>query len=186
MGQTAPPLLLHPDYKPMTAKERLNHYLNEAYLSPEHYVASLGAAAGDQLHKSPPEWGQGARGYSKRAASEFGVLTIETTVREGLAAGMGLESRYIRCDCQGFLPRTGHAIKMSFLTYDNQGRRRIDLPVMAGSYAGGMLAQYWYPGRFNPLSDGVRMGTQQFGVHIGANVMREFMPEMKRAFHLKP
>ena len=32
--------------------------------------------------------------------------------------------------------------------------------------------------------DGVREGTQQFGIHVGANVFREFAPELKRTFHL--
>jgi hypothetical protein len=186
MGQTAPALLLHPDYKPMNARERLNHYLAEAFYSPERYVGELSAAAADQFHKAPPEWGLGAEGYAKRAASEFGVVLIETSVREGLAAGMGLESRYIKCACRGFVPRAAHAIKMSFLTYDRDGRTRIDLPVMAGDFAGGMISQYWYPSRFNPLSDGVRVGTQQFGIHVGADVLREFSPEIRKALHLKP
>jgi len=186
MAQINPALLLHPDYKPLTAKERLAKYVHDAYLSPEPYLASLGAAAGQQLHKDPPEWGQGAEAYAKRTATMFGVVTIQATVHQGLAAAMGLEPRYIRCDCAGFLPRTGHAIKMSFLTWDKEGRTRIDLPAMAGAYAGGMISQYWYPARFHPLTDGVRVGTQQFGVHVGVDILREFKPEFRRAFHFRP
>jgi hypothetical protein len=115
----------------------------------------------------------------------FGVVTIQTSVHEALAAGMGLEPRYIACECKGFLPRTGHAIKMSFLTYDREGRSRIDLPSMAGAYAGGMISQYWYPSRFDPLSDGVRVGTQQFGIHVALDIYREFKPDLKRALHLR-
>lgn len=186
MGQAISPILLHPDYKPMNAKERLNHYIHEAYLSPRPYVAALASAAADQNDKAPPEWGQGGAAYAKRFGSEFGVQVIGTSVREGLAAGMGLEPRYIACECKGFLPRTGHAIKMSFLTYDKEGRTRIDLPAMAGAYAGGMISQYWYPARYNPLTDGVRVGTQQFAYHVGADIFREFIPDMRHALHLKP
>lgn len=185
VGQAHIPFLLHPEYKPLSGKERLHHYLQEAFISPAPYLASLASGGIDQLDKAPPEWGQGAAGYAKRTASMFGVVTIQTSVHEALAAGMGLEPRYIACECKGFLPRTGHAIKMSFLTYDREGRSRIDLPSMAGAYAGGMISQYWYPSRFDPLSDGVRVGTQQFGIHVALDIYREFKPDLKRALHLR-
>jgi hypothetical protein len=159
--------------------------VHEAFLSPRPYLGALASAAADQYEKAPPEWGQGGSAYAKRFASEFGVLAIGTTVHEGLAAGMGLEPRYIACECKGLVQRAGHAIKMSFLTYDKEGRTRIDLPSMAGAYAGGMISQYWYPDRYNPLSDGVRVGTQQFALHIGADIFREFAPDLRRALHLK-
>jgi hypothetical protein len=41
---------------------------------------------------------------------------------------------------------------------------------------------YWYPRRYNPLSDGVRVGNQQAGFDLGINLIREFSPELKKAF----
>jgi hypothetical protein len=141
IGQVNPILLLHPDYKAMNAKQRLDHYLQQAFVSPVPYLGALAAGGLGQAAKAPPEWGQGAEGFAKRTASGFGLIEIDTAVHNGLSAAMGLEPRYIKCDCQGFLRRTGHAVKMSFLTWDNQGRTRLDLPSMAGAYAGGMFAQ---------------------------------------------
>jgi hypothetical protein len=47
-----------------------------------------------------------------------------------------------------------------------------------------MLATMWYPDRFDPLKDGVRLGTQQLPFIVGANLLREFSPELKRVLHL--
>lgn len=172
-------------YTPLTGAERWRRYWNETFLSPGLYLASLGAASGAQLSHDPPEWKQGAAGYGRRALSLFGTFTIQTTVHEAGAAALGYEPRYLRCECSGALRRTAHAIKWSLVTKNRQGQARPDLPTLAGAYGSGMLTMYWYPQRYNPLTDGVRLGTQQVGFAVGVHVVQEFGPDLKRFFHLK-
>ncbi len=182
-AQTAvPPPAATVPYLSLTAHERWVRYANETVLSPGLYFASAGAALGGQLNNDPPEWRQGAKGYGKRAASALGQFAMQTTIHEGGAALLGYDPRYTRCTCSGFWPRSAHAIKMGFVTYNREGKLRFDLPAYAGAYGSGMLAQYWYPQRFNPLTDGVRAGTIQAGFHIGLGVLREFGPELRRTF----
>jgi hypothetical protein len=45
---------------------------------------------------------------------------------------------------------------------------------------------YWYPSRYRPLTDGVRVGHQEMGFVIGLNLLDEFSPELKRVFTRKP
>jgi hypothetical protein len=66
-------------YTPPTARERWQWYLKDTY-GPLRW-ASAGVGAGfKQMGGSPPEWGGGVRGYSKRFASEVGRGVVEKTV----------------------------------------------------------------------------------------------------------
>ncbi len=173
------------NYVPLTGPERWTRYWNESFLSPGLYFAALGAASGAQLGNDPPEWGQGLRGYGRRSASLFGTFAVQTTIEEGGSALMGYDPRYRHCDCQGFWKRSGHAVKWTFLTSDNQGRTRPNIPMVAGAYGSGMVTTLWYPDRYNPLKDGVREGTQQLGFGVGVSLVKEFAPELKRFFRWK-
>lgn len=98
---------------------------------------------------------------------------------------MGLEPRYQHCGCAGFLRRSAHAIKWSFITYNNEGKLRWNVPALAAAYGSGMLSMTWYPDRFHPLTDGFRVGNQQAGFAVGVNIVKEFSPELKRLVHWK-
>ena len=173
------------DYLPLTNDERWSRYWRDTLLSPSLYFAATAAAIGAQIHNSPPEWHQGVAGYSRRVVSELGVIAIQKTIAQGGAAVLGYEPRYLHCECRGFFRRSGHAVLWSFLTKNTAGATRFDIPSVAGAYGGGMISMLWYPARYEPLSDGVRIGNQQTGINVGLNVIREFTPEFRSLFHLQ-
>lgn len=177
--------LTNQTYQPLTGSERWHRYLDETYASPLQY-ASIGAAAAVGLAtSSPPEWGHGYRGYGRRLASQFGVFTLNNTIQEGTAAALHYDPRYNLCGCASVKRRIGHAILWSFVTRDDAGHMRPDIPSLAAAYGSNMIAVYWYPSRYNPLTDGVRWGTQQVGITAGMNIVREFTPDIKRVLHWK-
>jgi hypothetical protein len=188
LAQTPPAaddVLTSANYKPLTGKERAAFFVSDTLLSPLTYVAAVGGGGIQQLNNAPPEWKQGVEGYAKRSASVLGIVMIQESIEQGSAALLGYEPRYIHCGCNGFLKRTGHAVVWSIITKNNAGANRLNLPVLAGAYGSGMLATLaWYPDRFDPLKDGVRLGSYQLPFVVGANWLREFTPDLKRAFHL--
>jgi hypothetical protein len=177
-------ILTSANYKPLTGKERAAFFVSDTLLSPLTYVAAVAGGGIQQLNNAPPEWNQGAKGYAKRSASVLGMVLIQGAIDDGAAAVLGYEPRYIHCGCNGFLKRTGHAVVWSIITKNNAGANRLNLPAIAGAYGSGMLGTMWYPNRFDPLKDGVRLGTYQLPFIAGANWLREFSPDLKRAFHL--
>ena len=182
-AQTAQPPVVTPTtptWQPMTGKERLDRYWKESFGSPGLYFASTGAAIGSQFRNDPTEWGKTGSGYAKRAASNFVRFSAQTAIHEAGAAALGLDPRYHSCECKGFLPRAGHAVKWTLVTRDNNGHIRPNVPVVAAAYGSGMISTLWYPDRYTPLTDGVRVGHQQLGMEFGINVIREFGPELKR------
>jgi len=166
----------------LTGKERWNLYANETFQSPWPYVVALGAGAVYHAIDYPPEWGGGLMGFGRRTANQFGLDTIQNTIHDGEAAALGYEPRYVPCRCKGPWRRTGHALEMSFLTYDQNGHKRLDLPQLTGAYGSGMLSQFWFPKRYSPLVQGVQLGHQQFGFVMATHLVQEFSPEMKRAW----
>ena len=172
-------------YSPLTSSQRWDHYLHQTLLSPGIYLASLAAAGGSQLAKDPPEWGQGVEGYSKRAGSLLATFSIQASVQEGAAAALHYDPRHLRCECHGFGRRLAHGLLWSFLTKNDEGQTRFNFPVVGGAYAAGMIPMLWYPDRYNPLKDGFRRGSQQLGFSVGANLIVEFSPELKRFLRIK-
>jgi hypothetical protein len=185
-AQTGAPTAPAASYVPLSPSERWRQYRDDTWLSPEFYVIALAAAADSQAARDPLEWGQGAAAYGRRSASWLGLFGIEESVHQGGAAALGYDPRYLSCGCKGFARRSAHAIKWSFVTKNTGGRTRLDLPRIAGAYAGGMLSMFRYPRRFQPSTDGVRVGHQEMGLVVGLNVLSEFSPELKRVFTRKP
>ncbi len=170
------------DYQPLTPEQRWETYW-KGFVSPGRLGGSAGRALGAQFADDPPEWGQGAEGYGKRFASSYGVFAVQESTEAAVAAALGQDPRYISCDCSGFWKRFGFAVSSTVMTYDNAGDRTFAWGRVGGRYAGSMAAITWFPDRYG-WKDGMREGTQRFGFGAAANLVREFMPEIKRVFGL--
>ncbi|MDE3156237.1 MAG: hypothetical protein KGN76_14140 [Acidobacteriota bacterium] len=169
-------------YVPMTPSGRWDQYWRATFLSPGAYFRALGAAAGGQFANDPAEWGQGATGYARRTASTFARFTLSDTIRASTAAALGYDTRYLRCGCDGGWQRLGHALKMTVLTADAQGRMRVDIPAVTAAYGSAAIAAAWLPGPARPVHDGLRDGSIRIGVQAGVNLLREFGPELRAVF----
>jgi hypothetical protein len=171
--------------RPLTAQDRLTLFLNDTYASPGAFMALSAGAMVDQIRHTPAKWDEDGNGYTRRFASAYGQFAARNIIHDGLAGVTGLDPRYTPCKCSGTLKRSGHAFKMTFTTYRQDGRLTLDVPQLAGAYGSGMLSTYWYPHRlYNPLVQGVQFGHEQVGEIAVGNLVEEFGPEMKRALHL--
>ena len=174
-----------PGPQPLTAEDRLTFFLNTTYASPGAFMALSAGAMVDQIRHTPAKWDVDGNGYTRRFASAYGQLAARNIIHDGLAGVTGLDPRYTPCHCAGKLKRSGHAFKMSFTTYRQDGRLTLDVPQLAGAYGSGMISTYWYPHRlYNPLVQGVQFGHEQMGEIAVGNLVEEFGPDMKRALHL--
>jgi hypothetical protein len=169
---TAPPDLT---YTRPTEKTKILNYLFDAY-GPYPAAGAAFAAGISQAHDTPPEWKQGARGYSKRFGSDFGIAAISTTTRYGLAEAFREDTLYYRCECRGVLPRLRHAVISTLTARRGQdGHRAFSFPALVAPYAGSMTAVYaWYPGRYSG-KDALRMGNYTMLGYVGGNVALEFL-----------
>jgi hypothetical protein len=172
-------------YKPLTGQQRWHDWVREDGAGPSLYVDSLGIAAYKQMINSPSEWGRTPRGYLRRTGSSLASSVIQNSIEESMAAAAGTDTRYFPCACTGVFPRTGHALKMTFLTYTHSGHLTLDVPQLSGAYGSSMIKTMWYPNSYNPLVQGVQSGHIEMGLIGGIHILQEFSPEFKRLFHLR-
>ncbi|MGA8501134.1 MAG: hypothetical protein WB683_06270 [Candidatus Sulfotelmatobacter sp.] len=162
-------------YTRPTQATKLYNYVFDAF--GPYSVAGAGFAAGlSQAYDTPPEWKQGAVGYSRRFGSDFGIAAITTTTRYGLAQAFHEDTVYYRCECKGVLPRLRHAVISTLTARRGQdGHSVFSFPALVAPYAGTMTAVYaWYPRRYD-AEDALRMGNYTLLGYVGGNIALEFI-----------
>jgi len=172
-------------YAALDGHDRWQRWLREDGGSVAIHAQSLTTAAYTQTIADPAAWNRSAGGFIRRAGSSYGSNLIENTVHESMAAALGTDPRYFSCDCSGFFPRSGHALKMTFLTYRSNGRLTLDLPQLSGAYGSSMIAAMWWPHHYTALVQGVQSGHIEVGFIGAIHLVQEFSPEFKRLVHLK-
>src|SRR4051794_14155506 len=118
-------------------------------------TADVVAAGINQYDGTPSEW-NGASGLGKRLGDTFGSSSIAAGIGFGMSAALHIDPRYYRCTRCGVWGHIGSATKQSFLYHSDRGKLVPAIPELAGIYGAGMISMYWYPSRYEPLSDGVR------------------------------
>jgi hypothetical protein len=162
-------------YMRPTERMKIQNYLFDAF-GPYPAVGSALLAGINQAYNTPPEWKQGVEGYSKRFGSNFGIETISTSTRYGLAEAFREDTLYYRCDCKGVFPRLRHAVISTLTARRGEDSHRVfSLPSLIAPYAGAMTAVYaWYPGRYGG-KDAFRMGNYTLLAYVGGNIGLEFL-----------
>jgi hypothetical protein len=170
-------ILAQPDltYTPPTEKTKLHNYIFDAF-GPYPIAGAALAAGVNQMYDTPPEWKQGAAGYSKRFGSNFGIAAVTTTTRYGLAQAFHEDTVYYGCECKGVFPRLRHAVTSTLTARRGQdGHSVFSFPALVAPYAGTMTAVYaWYPSRYD-AKDAFRMGNYALLVYTVGNIALEFL-----------
>ena len=166
---------LYGPYIRPTQRSKVNNYLFDAY-GPYPIAGSAIFAGINQASNTPPEWGQGVDGFSKRLASNYGIAMVATTTRYGLSEAFREDSIYYRCDCRGLFPRVRHALISTLTARRGEGGHSVfSIPALVGPYAGTMTAAYgWYPSRYG-AKDAFRAGNYSLLAYAGENISLEFL-----------
>jgi len=161
---------------------RMRLFLDDSVLSPTLAPRLAFSAALDQRDDSPSAWGDGPGGYGKRVAGRAGLAMSQIAVQHGTAALLKLDPRgdRTRCGCTNPLKRAGYAASRAFFTRDARGRAVPNVPIVAGAAGGALIARAWYPKNEGPGRDAARFAAMSLVGQAGANVFREFTPELKR------
>jgi hypothetical protein len=171
-------------YKPLGGRERWQRWWSEDGAGPAIHVQALTTATYLQVIGDPSAWNRNWGGYVRRVGSSYGGNLMENSAHEALAAAMGTDSRYFACGCTGFFRRSGHAIRMTFLTYNRGGHETLDLPQLSAAYGSTMVEATWWPHHYSALVQGVQTGHIEVGLIAAVHLAQEFSPEFKRILHL--
>jgi hypothetical protein len=165
---------------PLSGKQRLKLYLRQSFTSPGIYVKTALFSVGDQIDQSPPEWGRNFGGYARRVGSRYGQFVVQNSFSTLGNALLRYEPRYDRCRCDGFWPRTGHALMRNFVTYNRtETEMRPQIALYAAALAAGMVSSTWKP-RSEAWPEGYQSVITQAGFGLLSNWIGEFAPEITR------
>ena len=166
--------------EPLNGSERFDLYLRQTFTTPGIYIKTGIFSIRDQITNVPAQWGDGFSGYGKRAVSRQAQFIIQNSISSLGDAALGYEPRYDRCRCDGFWPRTWHAVVRNFVTYNRTEReRRPRIAAYVAAFGSGSITAAWQPGNPNLLVKGYQSAITQAGVGIGINWLGEFAPEIK-------
>jgi hypothetical protein len=165
----------------LTNHQRFQLFLRQSFTTPGVYVKTALFSLSDQAADTPPEWGDGFGGFAKRVGSRYGQFVTQNALA-GMGNGLlGFEPRYDRCKCNGFWPRTRHALIRNFVTYDRTEQHlRPQLGMYGGAFGGGVIAGTWAPDSPNLLARGYQGVITQAAFGVAANWVGEFAPDIKR------
>jgi hypothetical protein len=173
-------------WQPLTGGQRLMLYVRQTYTTPGIYVKTTIFAVHDQITDSYPAWGKGFGGLVKRLGSRQAQFVVQNSVTSFGDAILGWEPRYDRCQCDGFWPRTRHAVWRNFVTYGGAEKSmRPQLMPYAGAFGASALATTWEPGKPAPIIKGYQAAVTQVFVGAGINWIVEFSPEINRIIKRK-
>lgn len=169
----------------LNGRQRAKLWVRVSFTTYGIYFKTAVFSISDQINNRPPAWGDGWAGYGKRVASRQGQFVIQNSF-SALGNGLlGYEPRYNRCRCDGFWPRTGHAVARNFVTYDRtETKRRLQLPLYAAAFGAGVVAGTWTPNH-DLLTTGGHGVLSQAGFGIVANMIGEFWPQIERIWKHK-
>jgi len=170
--------------RPLNGHERLKLYFRQTYTTPGIYIKTTIFAVRDQVADSNPEWGNDAAGFIKRFGDRQAQFIIQNTVSSLGQATLGWEPRFDRCRCDGFWPRTRHAIVRNFVTYSGTEKSlRPQIMPYLGAFGAASIASTWEPGHPVWQVTGYQAAITQIFVGVGINWIGEFAPDFGRVFH---
>jgi len=171
---------------PLTNAQRRQIYLRQTFLTAGSYVARAFSAGIDQAQGEPHQWGGGFAGYERRYAARYGEFIVQNSMVAGGNALLGYEPRYDFCRCNGFWPRTLHAVSRNFVAYNRSERQlRPQVPAYAAAFTAGLLYSSWLAGQHNHWKGGAFNVLAQAGIGSGYNFVSEFALDVLHAFGLK-
>ena len=175
---SAPPA----EFSPMTSHERLGLYVT-GLASPEAFLRSAASAGIAQASGTPKEWGGGAEGYGYRIGNAFAQHVIRDTLAYGISATLHEDNRYFVSKETGFFRRTKYAVKSTFLARHDNGSQSFSFSRIGSAGGSAFISRACEPYSKTTAGDGaVTFGFSMMS-DIGFNVVREFLPDLKRRFH---
>ncbi|HEY3974051.1 MAG TPA: hypothetical protein VGM18_13675 [Candidatus Sulfotelmatobacter sp.] len=165
----------------VTEQQRRQIYLEQTLTKPGAYMKRMFAAGIDQARGAPQQWDDGWGGYGERFASREGQFIAANSLAALGNAKLKYEPRYDQCRCEGFWPRTRHAILRNFLTYnESEQELRPQWGLYGGSFGGGLISTSWKPHPRNGFAEGGRAMLGQAGYGSLLNFFIEFSTDINR------
>ena len=128
---------------------------------------------------SPPEFGQGFMGYSKRYGAAFGDQVDGNVMVGGVYPTLlKIDPRYFRLGRGSFAHRFGYAIDRIFIARKDSGEHMFNIPEFAGNATAIAISNVYYPTADRNFSENINNWGTQMGLDAFGNELKEFWPDI--------
>jgi hypothetical protein len=140
-----------------------------------------------QARNTSPGYGQGAAGYGKRYASEWGDGTIENfMVAAVFPSVLRQDPRYYVLGKGSFWHRVGYAISRTVVTRSDSDRAQFNASqIFGGAAAAGISTYSYHPRDERNLRNTASVWGTQMGLDTFTQGIKEFWPDIHRRFARK-
>jgi hypothetical protein len=165
-----------PNAAPLDAKQKFQLAFR-TMIDPFTFVVVAGTAGVEQAQNHFAEYGQGAQGYAKRFAANYGDAATGTVIGGAiLPALLRQDPRYFYKGTGSVTARALYAIANSVICKGDNGRWQPNYSNILGSLAAGGISNLYYPKQDR---NGAALTVENAGIGIGAtaisNLFQEFI-----------
>jgi hypothetical protein len=141
-------------------------------------------AGASQTGNQYREFGQGAKGYSKRYAGAFADLAIGNYLTEAAFPTLFRQDpRYFRMGSPaGFWKRVGYSASRVMVTRADSGARQFNFSEIAGNGIAAAISAAYYPPSSRNKDEVLEKFALNVGSDAGFNILKEFWPDMRHKF----
>jgi hypothetical protein len=171
-----------PNIPPLTPRQKLD-VTTRSNFDIGQLLYGLGLAAASQIQNADPSLGRGASGFGKRFALEFADITVENYLTTAiLPVWLHQDPRYFRLGRGNPWHRLGYALSRIVVTRGDAATPQFNVSEIGGAAAAAGLYNLYHPASDRTLANTLESCGLQIGFDAGFIVMREFWPDVRRAF----
>jgi hypothetical protein len=171
-------------FEPITASHKMYIASKDSFDWPAYPTAAAFASL-YQLENQNPSFGQGMAGYGKRFGTAVGDQIIGNMMTEGIMPSLLREDpRYFRLGTGTGWHRASYALTRILVTKNDSGHKGFNFAEVTGNAIAVAISNAYYPDTRN-ASDNIQKLAIQLATDAFSNVMKEFWPDVKRAFRKK-
>lgn len=168
-----------------TIEDRFRYYERKTFMPSSVVAPALGAAFTEWATGIPSQWGQGPRGFGRRAVSGYSRQLISNTVGLGIGLADHEDPRHHATGQHGVWKRGLYAAREAVVS-----RKAGTVELMpaysriVGDYTAALVSNSWYPARASKADDVLWRGTTALASDVVWQEFREFWPDVRRTLQL--
>jgi len=163
----------HPE--PLTTKMKF-HLAYTSLTSPVLFARVTALAGIQQARDNPSEWGQGAKGYSKRLGAGFADTVTGSLISNAILPSLlHQDPRYFYDGNGTKWSRARHAMVAPFVCKGDNGRWQPNYSQLGGSLIGYSISTAYYPGSNRSAGHVLQNFGIDTGLHVVGSLAQEFI-----------
>jgi hypothetical protein len=169
------------DYQPLPPTLKFKIAAQDSFDRGTLVMAGLFSGLG-LLTDSTPSFGRGFGAYGRYAAASYGDIVIGNFMTEAIYPTLlRQDPRYFRRGTGSGWSRLRYAVGQIVWTHTDSGGTQFNFSEIVGNSTAVAIGNLYYPDN-RTVSSNVSKLSLQIGIDAAANILKEFWPDLNRAF----